>query len=158
MPVGLGKNQRNSIALPAERKDFWEFLISRHPAEEDYAASTKNPYRWRNIPELRLVIVQFVSLNGVGVFVRGERGANSDEVAHRLWPYNATLKKALGVGDFFFAQGEAKYFLHKFKKFRSSGPNNWEKMADWLHKEANAYEHTLRQVLSVAVPSDGSCP
>jgi hypothetical protein len=69
-------NENDNIILPAVRKDFWELLISRHPIEEDYAPSTKNAYRWCSIPELRLVIVQFVSQHGVGVFVRGEKGAS----------------------------------------------------------------------------------
>ena len=89
---------------PAVRKDFWEFLISRHPIEEDYARSTMNAYQWRSIPKLRLVIVQFVSKHGVGVFVRDERSANPDEVEHRLRPYAVRLEKALGVDEFFLAR------------------------------------------------------
>ena len=62
-----------NVVEPAVRKDFWEFLISLHPIEGDYARSTKNPYRWRRIRELRLVVVQFVSEYGVGVLVRGKK-------------------------------------------------------------------------------------
>jgi Helix-turn-helix len=112
--------ERDNIILPAVRKDFWEFLISRHPIEEDYAPSTKNAFRWRSVPELRLVIVQFVSEHGVGVFVRGEKGASVDEVEHRLRPYAAKLKKALGADEFFFARNgatPAKFFFQKFKRF-----------------------------------------
>ena len=143
-------NPTESITLPAIRKDFWGSLISRHPIEEDYARSTRNAYRWRRIPALRLVIVQFVSEHGVGVFVRGEKGVNPNEVEQRLRPYAARLKKALGTDQFFFERKEAtpaKYFFQKFKGFNSSRTTNWDKMADWLHKEADAYQGVLHRVM-----------
>jgi hypothetical protein len=119
------------ITLPTVRKDFWDFLISRHPIEKEYARSTKNAYRWRSIPEVRLVVVQFVSEYGVGVFVRGEKGVNPDEVEQRLRPHARTLKKALGVNDFFFARSDppAKFFFQKFRSFSSSRAANWSNMA-----------------------------
>ena len=140
----------DSITQPAIRKDFWEFLISRHPIEEDHARSTKNAYRWRPLPKLRLVVVQFVSQYGVGVFVRGEKGINPAEVEYRLRPYAARLKKALGVGEFFIVghgSPSPKYFFQKFKNLRSSRQTNWGRMADWLHKEADAYQDALYQVM-----------
>src|SRR5438874_9892139 len=103
-----------SIILSAVRKDFWEVLISRHPIEEDYAPSTKNAFRRRNIPELRLVIVQYVSKAGVGVFVRGEKGVNPEEVEQRLRPNAAILTEALGEEFFFSAVNGAtppRYFF-----------------------------------------------
>jgi hypothetical protein len=152
MPVrkSHGNNNINSIAVPAARKDFWEFLISRHPLEENHAPSTKHAFRWRNLSALRLVIGQFVSEFGVGVYVRGEKGANADQVEHRLHPHAEKLKKELGADNFFIvASGNprAKFFFHKFKNFNSSNRNNWAKMADWLHTEADAYQKTLQQVL-----------
>jgi hypothetical protein len=140
------ENGADSITLPGIRKDFWEFLISRHPIEEDYAPPTKNAYRWRSIPQLRLVIVQFVSGHGVGVFVRGEKGDSPNEVEQRLRPYAARLKKAFGVDEFFFERkgaAPAKFFFQKFKRFNSSRTNNWDKMADWLHRQSDAYLHEV---------------
>src|SRR5262245_37716236 len=142
------KRPQDSIVMPAVRKDFWEFLISRHPSEESYAPSTRQPFRWRAIPGLRLVVGQFLTTNGVGVYVRGEKDASPDEVEHRLRPYEGKLRKSLGTDRFFIAREEKKYFFQKFKICRSSSPDNWAKMADWLHKEANAYEQTLRQILT----------
>jgi hypothetical protein len=145
------KYASGSIILPAVRKDFWEFLISRHPIEEEYAPSTKHPYRWRSVPELRLVVAQFVSQHGVGVFVRGERRANPNEVEQRLHSYAARLKKAVGVDEFFIVgrgTSPSRYFFQKFKLFNSSTRKNWGRMADWLHSEADAYEVALRRVMA----------
>ena len=107
-------------------------------------------YRWRPLPKMRLVIVQFVAQHGVGVFVRGQRGGNSDEVENRLRPYAARLKKALGVDEFLVlghGNPSPKYFFQKFKNFKSSRQTNWGRMADWLHKEADAYQDALYQVM-----------
>jgi hypothetical protein len=143
-------DERDSITRSAIRKDFWEFLISRHPVEEDHASSTKNAYRWRPVPSLRLVIVQFVSQYGVGVFVRGEKGLNPTDVEYRLRPYATRLKKILGVDEFFIVghgSPPPKYFFQKFKNFKSSRQSNWGRMADWLHKEADAYQGALYKVI-----------
>jgi hypothetical protein len=139
------------ILHPAVRKDFWEFLIARHPIEEDYAKSTRQPYRWRVLSKQRLVVVQFVSQGGVGVFLRGERGTNPDEVEARLQPYEAQLKRQLGAERFCDVKKgtpPAKYFFQKSKGFESSIQTNWGRMADWLHKEANAYEAVVRRALA----------
>ena len=143
-------NAKVNITLPAIRKDFWEWLVSRHPAEEDHARSTRNAYRWRIIPGLHLVVGQYLNLHGVGVYVRGEKGVNPDEVEQRLRPYAAKLQKTLGVHAFFSGHGGAaptKYFFLKFKDFNTSKTNNWNKMADWLNGQADFYETTLCQVM-----------
>jgi hypothetical protein len=68
------RTEGTDITRPAVRKDFWEFLISRHPVEEEHAKSTRRPYRWaRNIRRHHLVVVQFVSGRGIGVFVRASQ-------------------------------------------------------------------------------------
>ncbi len=83
----------------------------------------------------------------LGVFIRGEKAVNPDEVEQRLRPYAARLKKALAADEFFTRKGTAKFFFQKFKRFNSSRTNNWGKMADWLHKEADAYQDALHQVV-----------
>jgi hypothetical protein len=143
---GVGEN----IVAPAVRRDFWELLIDRHPIEEKYASSTGNAYRWRSLPRLRLVIAQFISQHGVGVFVRGERGVNPADVEHRLRQYAARVKKALSVDQFVnvgHGTPAPRYFFQKGKSFDSSRRGNWGRMADWLHREANAYEAALYKII-----------
>jgi hypothetical protein len=131
------------------RKDFWEFLISRHPAEEEHSKSSRNAYRWRSIPQHRLVVVQFVGEHGVGIFIRGERGASAEAVAHQLRPYAGRLKKIVGANPNFSREATetAQYFFHNFKLIESSRRNNWGKMANWLHRQANAYQSALLEIL-----------
>jgi hypothetical protein len=66
-----------------------------------------------------LVIVQFVSQQGVGVFVRGEYGIKPNDVEQRFRPYAARLKKALEAEEFFFERKGAtpvKYFFSEIQE------------------------------------------
>lgn len=124
---------------------FWEHLIARHPQEANYAKPTKLAYRWREIPELRLVVVQYISLAGsqVGVFIRGERSVGSAAVYSRLKPFAGRLEKTLRCKLF----PDTKYFLLKSKIFQMEDMAKWDKMADWLHKNANACQEALRRIM-----------
>ncbi len=42
---------------------------------------------------------------------------------------------------------DTKYFFNKGKKFENENTANWDAMADWLHKNANAYELALRRTI-----------
>ena len=94
-----------------------------------------------------MIVGQYVNARGVGVYVRGERGDKPDEVEQRPRPYAARLKKAVGARDFVYNATPRKYFFLKFKSCNSSSAANWGKMADWLHKEADAYQKTLHRVM-----------
>ncbi len=126
-------------------KAFWEHLIARHPLEASYSKPTKHAYRWREIPELRLVVAQYVSLakNQVGVFVRGERSVAPAAVHSRLKPFADGLQKALRRE----LHPDTKYFFHKGKQFQTEDTAKWDEMADWLHKNANAYQDALRRIM-----------
>jgi hypothetical protein len=127
-------------------KSFWEYLITRHPLEASYSRPTKLPYRWRELPELNLVVVQYISFAGnqVGVFIRGERGTAPAAVHSRLKRYANELRKALRrelVRD-------TKYFFHKSKNLQAEDAAKWDQIADWLHKNTNAYQDALRRIMS----------
>ena len=126
-------------------KAFWEHLIDRYPLEASYSKPTKHAYRWREIPELRLVVAQYVSLakNQVGVFVRGERSVAPAAVHSRLKPFADGLQKALRRELY----PDTKYFFHKGKQFQTEDTTKWDEMADWLHKNANAYQDALRRIM-----------
>jgi len=53
--------------------------------------------------------------------------------------------------DEFFVLGHGnpppKYFFQKFRNFKPSRQTNWGRMADWLHKEADAYQDALYQLV-----------
>jgi hypothetical protein len=126
-------------------KAFWEHLIARHAIEANYSKPTKLAYRWREIPELRLIVGQYISFakNQVGVFIRGERSVAPAAVHSRLNPFANTLQKALRRELI----SNTKYFFHRGKDFQTEDTAKWDEMADWLHKNANAYQDALRRVM-----------
>jgi hypothetical protein len=125
-------------------KSFWEHLIARHPLEVNYSKPTKLAYRWREIPGLRLVVAQYISFAGnqVGVFIRGERSVAAAAVYSRLKPFASALQKSLRRE----LLPDTKYFLHKGKEFQTEDTAKWDRMADWLHENANDYEDALRRI------------
>jgi hypothetical protein len=126
-------------------QSFREHLIARHPLEASYSKPTKHAYRWREIPELRLVVALYVSFakNQVGVFVRGERSVAPAAVHSRLKPFANRLQKALRRELFH----DTKYLFQKSKEFQTQVTAQWDDMALWLHKNANAYQDVLRRIM-----------
>jgi hypothetical protein len=89
-------------------------------------------------------VAQYISLAGneAGVFIRGERSVASAAVYSRLKPFVSRLEKALRRE----LLSDAKYFLHKGKKFQTKDAAKWDETAGWLHKNANAYQDVLRKL------------
>jgi hypothetical protein len=102
------------------------FLLSTFffPLEADYSKPTKLAYRWREIPELRLVVAQYISFvgNQVGIFIRGEPSVAATAVHGRLKPFANKLQKALRSKLF----ADTKYFFHKSKEFQTGDTTKWD--------------------------------
>lgn len=126
------------------RRDFWAHMMRKHPSEGDagrpYAASSK----WRPLPDLNLVIVQYLSKNGAGIFVRCPRGGDDEAAAELVLPHERELEQRLDVG---MNAGNPRYLLHKFQRFAAEDRSSWDRIADWLKSEADRYEQALRAVL-----------
>ena len=105
----MSMSMRFAGTLGERAQSFWEHLISRHPIEWSYAKPNKLLYRWREIPDLRLVVVQYIGKRHIGVFVRGERGVAHSAVRDRLKPFGKELQKAVRAKPFF----DSKFFFNK---------------------------------------------
>jgi len=102
-------------------RSFWEHLIARHPLEARYSKPTKRAYRWREIPELRLVVAQYISFaqNRVGVFIRGELGVSSSAVRSRLQPLQGHCRRRCELSLFLtqnISSTRARIFESKTRK------------------------------------------
>ena len=67
-------------------------------------------------------------------------------VRDRLAPF-AALPPALGIPA--LAIEEASIMAGKRLPISTFDPTNWERMADWLHAEADVYERALREALDL---------
>lgn len=140
----IARESREPSSLWTLRSRFWARLLERHPSEGEagkgYAASS----RWRAIPGIGLVVVQYISKGGVGVFVRGERGVEPEATSERLAPFAERLTDRLGAE---FNEQSDNFFFIKKLQLDTQDDKNWDRAADWLKTEADRYVQTLQEAL-----------
>lgn len=88
------------------------------------------------------MVVKYLSKRGVGVFIRGGRGADRFEIADQLTPIENQLSHQLGAPF-----NNAQYMFHKWTPCDGEDRSNWDRMADWLIAEADHYDATLKAAL-----------
>lgn len=123
------------------RRAFWEHFVARHPSEgADYGPdATSN--RWRMLPSLGVVVSLYVAQKNVGIFIRGERGADQTQYESILEAHLVKLEQSLGVPP------KDNLSFGKSATFDTSDRGNWDRMADWLHQQSELYVETLKSVL-----------
>ena len=118
--------------LGQHRLAFWTHVCSRHPrfGKPDAASS-----HWAELPGTDAVVVQYLSKNGVGIFVRPRRGRSIEELAGDLQPNLQRLADELGAP----AGGESS-FLSLALKADPQDTSQWDRLADWLDERTTAYQ------------------
>ncbi|MGQ7793030.1 hypothetical protein ACUN0C_11530 [Faunimonas sp. B44] len=133
-----------SAAEPSEiaafRRAFWDAYAAAHPEDLELgirpsAASSM----WMPLGDV--VVSAWVGKGGVGVFVRGHRGADGEETFARLAPHAAELERALQAP--FGASGDA--LLGQERKADMSDRANWPAAIDWLHLTVHTYRRRLAE-------------
>ena len=117
------------------RRDFWAHFAKVLPdapgPRSGYAAS--NVYY--RVEPADLYISQYISRNGVGVYLTGKNGTKDDEVRDRIKLYVDALAKELGETK----TSGSWTGLH----IDSNDRNNWDEMAHWLEIRRAIYERVL---------------
>lgn len=125
------------------RRDFWAFYSQRHPdgkllPTDGYAASSF----WVPIESAELNLAPYVSRGGVGIWVRGRRGEETEEVRNRLAQRETSLREKLGVtvgaGTSWGSFADSVYSVDD-----GTNPKNWPAMADWIHETIEKYFQAL---------------
>lgn len=117
------------------RLAFWTHFCGRHPDSGRPSAASS---RWAPLPGTDLVVVQYLSRSGVGVFVRPPRGAPADDLELFVRPHLDQLVSEL----------DAKYELALGSK-QAIDPYdqaNWDAMADWLVDRVQAYQAAFARI------------
>ena len=118
-------------------------MRTRHPSEGDATKSYGANSKWREIPELRLVVVQYLSYRGPGVFIRCPRGGDDEAAAELLGAHERELSDRLAaeIGR------NPRYLFIKQLKLDLLDDRHWDRSADWLKRQADAYEAALGFVI-----------
>lgn len=125
--------------LGQHRLAFWTHLCDRHPwfGKPDAASS-----HWLELPGTEAVVVQYISKDAVGVFVRPRRGRSMEELGRELEPYLERLSTELGAPT-----GGNTSYLSQHIKVDARQPQNWDQMSDWLDERTRAYQAAFARLL-----------
>ncbi|MEL7229849.1 MAG: hypothetical protein AAGK38_08070, partial [Pseudomonadota bacterium] len=126
------------------RLAFWTHLAERHPELNTDQAATSSI--WIELTGEHMLVL-YKSSSKVGVFVRGERGSDHEQVVAGLAPYASRLNAALGV------EGDALETREDFA-IDTTEPKNWDRATDWLAtttlKWKRAFHSTIDSVEKAA--------
>ena len=143
----LSRATRELTAHGTFRREFWSYFLKKYPAEEEAGPATALSYRWHEMPELGLVVAQYIILDRVGVYIRGRRGAQSEGTVSRLAPFAEVLSRRLGA-DF---NEQSDYLFLKTRDIDMQAEANWDRAAKWLTDETNKYERALRDIVDKSI-------
>jgi hypothetical protein len=138
----VAREAREASPVASRRRAFWTAYVHRFPEAAHDVAAGGGVARWRAVPRIGLVISQWLSADGVGVFVRGGRGVDGPAVRGRLVAYAAELESRLGA-----ALGEGAYPFSKRLDLDPTDEANWPQLADWLDAEARRYAQALTDII-----------
>ena len=142
--TGSGEVSKHTV----RREAFWKEYVERIPGElENHGPPGRSSNRWHVLEDLDLVISIYLSVNGVGIFIRGVRGCDSEELHARFTGHESELVSRLGV-ERFSASPDSDHILYQWIPGDSDDPADRKKMIDWLAQKSELYESTLRDMLS----------
>lgn len=130
------------------RSRFWSYYVERYPNDGvPKNRRSSNVYHYVASADLR--ISQFVSVQGVGIFVNGrQRGEQPDSWLDRARPYGPALVNALGIDPEqtpvqFSPEYNGWYFAELWYGMQTSDSDNWPDAVDRLHELLTIYRRAL---------------
>ena len=127
------------------RTKVWNHLIQRHPAEAAFGPANGANSRWRSLNGIEFVVAIYLARNEVGVFIRGVRNADPEDVFQRLAAQRDELETLIGVSLQPHPQG--RFFVSRHSA-DTQDSNQWDGLCDWLHEMSEKYETLLRRIFT----------
>ena len=136
----IARETQGLSSLGQVRREFWQAYVERFPDELTWGPATAASNRWRALSNPSVVISMYVAGGGVGVFIRGQRGAPNEVTYNRLVTLTDRLTAASGgqLGNI-----DDAYHFQVTKTGDTSNRAVWPDLMDWLHATANAYQAAL---------------
>ena len=152
-PNSWDRKIKNKIRTVGEQSElskwrfaFWQKLIEMYPDQENYESLKSTSSRWRKVPNSNFVVSIYLAKNNVGIFIRGIRNADSDDVYKQLEPHQDILEKDLGSS---IGEGDKNRGVFFPQKSDGDLTNNinWEDKVNWLTKMQDLYVSTLEEII-----------
>ena len=127
------------------RLRFWEQLVERHPEQEEWDGRLATSSHWRQVPNSDIWVSIYIGKKEVGLFVRGGRSTDREDIFRQLEPHQENLEKSLGVpiGN----GGKSGYFFSQKSIGDLTDESCWSEKVDWLHQMQDLYVSNLKEVL-----------
>lgn len=128
--------------MVTRRRAFWERYAALHPAIMSDPVAGGGAARWRSVRGTPLIVTRYLAKQGVGLFVRGGRGADGEAIAPLLEPVRDELEARLGVPF-----GNGKWPFVQTRVLANDEPANWDMAIAWLIEETARYEVAATEIL-----------
>ena len=113
------------------RKDFWTAYAERYP--DDGVSPVATSSFWLETADPELVLSLYLAQGEVGIFLRGNRGADIDSVADRVERHREAFQSRLNID----LGGRSSWggYIISILRIDASNRENWPRMIDWLHEQ-----------------------
>lgn len=129
------------------RQEFWTHYIARYPAEAAYGSANGANSRWHTLDNCQLIVGQFLTLNRVGVYIRGLRNAISQEVYERLATHREQLEQRTGRQLQPHTEGR---FLLAERNEALADRTKWDELSQWLFETTAKYERAVTELFATS--------
>jgi hypothetical protein len=123
------------------RQDFWQHYLNMYPSEAIHGAANAANSRWHTLEDCGLIIGHFLTPSRMGIYVRGLRNADEEEVYNRLLPHRDILEECTGAKLLPHRGGR---YLLTVRDEDIGNRSKWNELAQWLHQLDGCYEQVLR--------------
>jgi hypothetical protein len=134
-----------SSSFANERREFWNHYLMRYPDDAELGVQIAGtPSNWLATPkEIGMFVSIYKAKTGVGVFLRGKRGATPAEIQNRIRPYANEFEQLVGK-----CQNIRDDNNHPSDSLKIDTENrdNWDEAIDWLHERANSFLSAVKSI------------
>ncbi|MFN9435492.1 MAG: hypothetical protein ACK6DC_11220 [Planctomycetota bacterium] len=135
------------------RQEFWRHYLALFPTEEAFGPPNAANSRWHSLRESNLIISQFLSDTRLGLFVRGLRNAESEEVFNRLRPHKDVLE---GKTSSQLVPSKDGRFLLLERNEILADRSKWDDLARWLNGTTQLYEQVLKDLFATSTIAESN--
>lgn len=121
------------------RREFWTRCAEQYP-EDGVPAGYGAGSFWIEIKSVALTLAPYVAKGTIGVWLRGGRGESPEVVRKRTQRWEQGLRE-LGV-EIGPATSRGS-FANRSYEMDATDRDNWNAMAEWLHKTIDDYRGVL---------------